>query len=365
MAYNPPVFNLFADAWTCDGAQRPADGPADIEDIPCQKYVASRAAWPVTPPWTAGYFLSWHPPVQLRFPRVSPFDLEWPLWKVSCVEVPQGSGQYYRPVWGDVQHQGFPNEYALLVGVQVTGELLSVPPPLSGVYFGIGQDACGNVIPATPPAEDIPPGPGQPPPPPEPFFQDSFVDQPGTNLKDHVSDTGQPWINGFGLSNIIASGVGVKADASNSGPVQHAAFYTGPADGTSNLICVLPSSLGTNVQWGLTVRSLGPTSWVGLIVAWDGVSAYRLYWVKSVSGSTSVLGSASAGFSLSASTQYELIVIQAGDQLDGQINTTGGILQAATTVNDSFQQDVGNIGLQNYVSGSNPPVTFTSLTKIH
>lgn len=367
MAYMPPNFNLFADLWVCDGAQRPADGVADIEDVPCQKYVASRAAWPVTPPWVAGYFLAYHPPVQLRFPRAAPFDLEWSMWKVSCVEVPQGSGQYYRVVWGDVQHQGFTNEYALLVAVQCNADLLVVPPPVSGQYFGIGEDACGNEVPADEPIEVITPGPGQPPGPPPSAFLDNFLDQPLTYVYDHMPDQGGGlWTNGFGLIQITADGVGLRAGASNNGPCMCSSYYNGPEDGTTNLITKLPASLGTAVQWGITLRNLGPNTWIGLIVAYTGSGGlYAMYWVKNTAGTLTTVGSASSTFTLAASTQYELITIQTGDQLDGQLNGPSGTIAFASSVTTSDFRPNASIGLQNYVSAANPPVTFLSLSKVH
>lgn len=145
MAYSLPQFNLLASLWTCDATIKPANGPADFVDVPCQKYAWSRGM-PTEPnaPAQFGWWIATALMVQLRFPRINPFLGSWVSWTTVCVEVPQGTGQYYRTAAREVQHEGFPNEYCILTAVACNDTLLAVPPPHGTTDYGQGTNTCGD-----------------------------------------------------------------------------------------------------------------------------------------------------------------------------------------------------------------------------
>jgi len=140
MAYTVPNFNLLASIWDC---RFPADGAADWEDVPVQKYLRSRMSLDVGPQVEAGWWQNWTPPIQLRFPRDHEAFMDPPaLWNHLSFEVPAGSGQYYRCQWQEVQHQGFPNEYAIILVTPCDEAGLAIPPPSADTPVGSAPDIC-------------------------------------------------------------------------------------------------------------------------------------------------------------------------------------------------------------------------------
>jgi len=147
MAYSVPQFNLLANIWDC---RFPADGAADWDDVPCQKYIRSRMSLDVGPQVEAGWWQNWTPPIQLRFPRNHVAFIDPPaMWTHLSFEVPAGSGQFYRCQWQEVQHQGFPNEYAIILVTPCDDTGLAIPPPSADTPVGAANDAC--VSPPPPP----------------------------------------------------------------------------------------------------------------------------------------------------------------------------------------------------------------------
>jgi len=140
MSYTPPNFNLLANIWDC---QFPADGDPDWEDVPVQKYIRSRMSLDTSPQVLDGFWRVYAPPIQLRFPRDHDAFLNVPaLWNHAVFEVPAGSGQFYRSYWQEVQHQGFPNEYAIILVNPCTAEGLAIGPPLAEMGLGVAADIC-------------------------------------------------------------------------------------------------------------------------------------------------------------------------------------------------------------------------------
>jgi len=145
VAYQPPVFNLVANIWACTW---PEDADPDYTDVPCQKYIRSRMSLDASPQAADGFWRVYTPPIQLRFPRQhTAFTGPPALWPYNCFEVPAGSGQYYRAYWQEVQHQGFPNEYAIILVNPCTAAGLAIGPPLAEFGLGTTPDIC----PAPPP----------------------------------------------------------------------------------------------------------------------------------------------------------------------------------------------------------------------
>lgn len=117
MAYTPPEFTLLMDVWSTGPASA---GPADHTGVPCAKYVFSRTDSPATPPWSAGFWVEWHPLILIRTPFAPPFDVTVPnLYATAAmVEVPSGSGSFYLVRFAEIMHEGFPNQYVALGTVQ-------------------------------------------------------------------------------------------------------------------------------------------------------------------------------------------------------------------------------------------------------
>jgi len=140
MAYQPPVFNLVCNIWDCTW---PADDDPTWTDVPVQKYIRSRMSLDVSPQAADGFWRVYTPPIQLRFPRNHSAFMAIPAtWNHSCFEVPAGSGQYYRAYWQEVQHQGFPNEYAIILVNPCTSEGKAIGPPLAEFGLGTAPDVC-------------------------------------------------------------------------------------------------------------------------------------------------------------------------------------------------------------------------------
>lgn len=142
--YTAPIFNLLSNLWFCDGNITPSQGSADAANIPCQKYYSPHLSeFNQRKPFDNFYnnFVPW---ATLRFPRDPIFLDVWYNWKVVVTEVPAGSGQYYRTGFCEVMHEGFPNEYAILLACQCNDDGFMIPPPGGSVPFGTGSNGCGD-----------------------------------------------------------------------------------------------------------------------------------------------------------------------------------------------------------------------------
>jgi len=140
MAYTAPQFNLLMAMWVC---VFPDDGPPNYTSFPCQLYWNSRQFHLVN---NAGgtYFGDVFMPIQwVRFPRQSPFDTnQWQDWSISCVEIPEGTGVFYRVGWGAIAHQGFPNEYNALMVQYCNSAGQGLVAPASSIKNDTADDPC-------------------------------------------------------------------------------------------------------------------------------------------------------------------------------------------------------------------------------
>jgi len=103
---NLPEFNLLASMWNPGFV--PAADPPNLTDLPVQKYIYSRLAH------EAAALVPQH--IQLRLPTGSII-----LSNVGQIfEVPQGDARYFKCFQIFMQHEGFPNEYIMLMCSPVT-----------------------------------------------------------------------------------------------------------------------------------------------------------------------------------------------------------------------------------------------------
>jgi len=110
-----PQFNELAKLWRAGLDPRVA--PPTITDIPCQPYLYSRQ-WIPHHEADINYLV---PSMQLRFP-IGSFS---PL--ISDTYLIQGKPfAYYRGVWAERVHMGFPNEYFIVLCCQ-SDDTASVP----------------------------------------------------------------------------------------------------------------------------------------------------------------------------------------------------------------------------------------------
>jgi len=364
VAYTPPNYNLLASLWTCDLTQRPDDGAPDWEDVPCQKYLTSRSSWPTTPPWTTGFYLAYHPPVILRFPRTMPFDGPWHAWKITCVEVPQGSGQYYRAFWGDVQHQGFPNEYAQLVCVQCDGALFAVPPAGGAFLTGIGEDACGNTPLAEPPPPVLPPGPWTPPTVSSETLLDNFADPAGTNIADHIADTGQTWTTGIGDLEISGTGSGLVADTSPGG--QHWAVnnYAGSPQVPYIMGFYTPSSISAGFYMGAIVRATDENNWWAAFLEWQGSASiyWRLAFYHCTLGTPASVVAGAFDIELDPESPYQIRVDFDGAYMSAKLLSTYG-LEQEIDLTDSTDMDKSSCGVWTFADATRPTGTIAQVNR--
>jgi len=93
MAYALPVFNLTMDVWTFPNT--PFGGAASFLGIACQAYTWSKAPFPA-PPW-----------LQIRMP----IDLVNTYTVNDILEIPAGSGRWFKAQFYYRMHEGFANEY--------------------------------------------------------------------------------------------------------------------------------------------------------------------------------------------------------------------------------------------------------------
>jgi len=112
MAYTVPDFNLLMDVW--NSGNTPAAGDPDSENVPVQFYLYSRGSFDVQPCELELYT----PPIWLRMPVA-----DKAVWIAGQVfEVPAESGRYYRARFKEIMHQGFTNQYLVVVVVQCNDE---------------------------------------------------------------------------------------------------------------------------------------------------------------------------------------------------------------------------------------------------
>lgn len=362
MPYTPPKFNLLANVWTCDGNVKPSNGAADYVDVPCQKYVASRAAWPVTPPWSTGFYLAYHPPVQLRFQHVSPFTGTWRTWKITCVECPAGSGQYYRTFFNDIQHEGFVNEYVLLVGAQCDEDLLATPPAGASEPTGVGADPCSVIPPADPVPPTLPPGPWTPPGTEGESLLDNFNDVPSTPLGLHNADTGQTWTVGTG--DLAISGTGDTCEGLSSTPGQHWATvsYAGNATLHYQVVFITPSDLTNGLYVGALYRGTDANNWFAAFLEADLVGHWALSFYQCVSGTPTSMQTGPFFNILSTDTTYSLNVYFDGANVTCQLTTGASILDTQTYVNSAGILDT-LVGIWTYCDGTVPSAIFGQVTR--
>lgn len=361
MGFTPPQFNLLCNIWTCDGVIKPSNGGADFVNVPCQKYLAPRGTWNLTPPWSTGFYLAYHPPVFLRLARTPPFDGPWPSWKATCIEVPAGSGQYYRCAWNDIQHEGFVNEYALFVGVQCNDELLAAPPAGATEAVGVGADPCGNVPPADPPTPKLPPGPWPPAPPaPGASFVDDFVDIAATPLASHVADSGETWTVGTGSLEIGPGGFGVLA-VGGLGLAWATANYTGSYTSIVTMDFITSSAVASGQWLGVLFRAIDSNNWHSVELEPDGGGAWWLSFKQCVAGSVTTLANGSGGIVLTDSTMYAIRLERFGATVQAYL-VTGGTDIANETFSDGANLTEPGLGVFIYEDGVFLTPLITALT---
>lgn len=108
MAYTVPQFNLLCDIWNA-GHVPSVDDP-DAENVPCQFYLYSRGTFDVQPCELELYT----PPIWIRLPVAETANFT----SGQVFECPAESGRYYRARFKERMHQGFTNEYLVVVVVQ-------------------------------------------------------------------------------------------------------------------------------------------------------------------------------------------------------------------------------------------------------
>lgn len=295
--YTVPHFNLSANLWLCDGAVKPSAGEPDVEDFPTQKYISSRTMVPLTLPTAEGFFVQRNPMILLRFPRLGEFSGPWQGWKVTCCEVPAGSGQYYRTYHQEVQHEGFPNEYAQLAVVQCDADLKAITPAGGAEPVGQALDACGGG------------------PPPTDSFLDTFDDVDGTLLEDHIANTGESWTINETPTLKIDGTVGAVYDDDTTGlEVYAVANYVGGDDGDIQLDFRTPADV-TNGFWiGVVFRAIDTSTFMLLTVDWLGGTDWVMQ-LSSVASGIPTLIDTSSSFTFSNSTDYALGINISGSSL--------------------------------------------------
>jgi hypothetical protein len=102
-----PQFNQTAKVWRAGADPRTAT-PVHV-DIPCQPYLFSRQ-WIAHHEPDINYLV---PSMQVRFPKGSFSPLISDVYLLSF-----SAFAYYRGVWAERVHPGFPNEYFMVVCVQ-------------------------------------------------------------------------------------------------------------------------------------------------------------------------------------------------------------------------------------------------------
>lgn len=121
MAFSKPNFNLHGLVWT--NGRKPVDGSANIQNVPSQLYIYSKATFE----HFTGAPSDFTPSIVIRVPSEGGTNWIGTFW--SFTEQP---GVYYWINWQITQHLGFPNQYEMLYASQATqfGTLIpAVPNP--------------------------------------------------------------------------------------------------------------------------------------------------------------------------------------------------------------------------------------------
>jgi len=117
--YTLPQFNLLADVYLGSASPEDQGYVPTWTNVPAQKYVLqnSGAAFNVVY-WTSGGFL-----VEWRFPRtVAPFDdTIQAMSDLGYVCTAGNVDVFYRIHDFEFKHEGFPNEYAVMMGHKTNG----------------------------------------------------------------------------------------------------------------------------------------------------------------------------------------------------------------------------------------------------
>lgn len=123
--YTVPDFNLKSDLWF--GTNTPGSDPPDATNRDCQLYIPSRGLLDITP----GVLLEWAPPIYYRMPIAD--LINWT--SLTVVEVVPGSQRYFRARFKEIMHEGFPNQYLMVVveqcdedGVPILRDVTPYPP---------------------------------------------------------------------------------------------------------------------------------------------------------------------------------------------------------------------------------------------
>jgi len=135
MAFTPPQFNVTCDIW--NPPHLPFSDLPDVEDQECQFYITPKGDGNLTegPPFT-----SFPPPLYLRLPAA--VTAIWrALWMVEC---PPASGRYYRAVFKEIVHLGFPNQYLLVILTQADDHGLWITRDTDLTTGGGGASAVGT-----------------------------------------------------------------------------------------------------------------------------------------------------------------------------------------------------------------------------
>lgn len=117
MAFTLPSFNLVCDIW--DEGHAPGTDAPDFVSVPCQNYVDTRR------PAFVNVAMS------IRIPAGAISGLSGTYYSAApaYVESPQGSGHFWSCVTMCKVHEGFPNEYWMIMCFEVDPTTLAPFPP--------------------------------------------------------------------------------------------------------------------------------------------------------------------------------------------------------------------------------------------
>jgi len=127
--YKVPVFNITANVWN-----PPAAHPAAPSLVtPCQMRYPGRKPWALSQPLPPEWAVPW----SVLFPKLTDIRDSNSLGGNSTVEVPAGSGRFYRVAQFDDVGKGFPNDHRLAYVVKLA------TAPLNPIVFGMN---CGLLL---------------------------------------------------------------------------------------------------------------------------------------------------------------------------------------------------------------------------
>lgn len=111
MAYTLPTLSQTADVWL--PGHTPASDPADIAAVPVQLYYNSRPIFGGFGALPPGFQYLMEVRASLVGPLFAPL-----VGGILGVTLENGLMYYYRVVWWDILHSGFPNAYWAMVATQ-------------------------------------------------------------------------------------------------------------------------------------------------------------------------------------------------------------------------------------------------------